>query len=449
MSNASPRVVAVVALWLLTAALPVMGQVPQEQQPQPTTPAGPSEPPPRPDIREPTPPVEAPAEARPAPSPEEPIPAGPGGGPPFFVGADLFNPPAHRGWITFTPSVAIEAEYNDNLDLTSRDKIDDLIVNVIPGFTLSMQRPDYRLLAGYNFTASFYANETERNELDRQQLFVDAFYRFSPRVSFVLRDRFVYDRESNVVSPGQISAGTQDSYRNTFAPRLDLQTGPVTTLSLSGSYTLLRFDGESDAQDSDTYRAGLDLQHRFTPRFVGTAGIGVAYLEPEVDPAATTFTPRIGFEYQVTPTLRAFASGGPTLIDREGDQNVRPAIQVGFDQDFRLGSLRIGYDRSVTTETVGITDRQIAFATLRVLTLRRGLEFAVTPQYTHADSEEFGDGRVIETYSVNLQASYVLGRGFRVFAAYKFFAQREGGVGEIDQNRATFGLQYAYPINFE
>jgi hypothetical protein len=451
MSNVSPRVVAVVALWLLTAAFPVMGQVPPEQQPQPTTPGGPPEPPPRRDVTEPPPPVEAPPEARPTPTPEEPIPAGPAGSAPFFVGADLFNPPAHRGWITLTPSIAIQAEYNDNLDSTSRDKIDDVIVNIIPGFILSMQRPEYRLLAGYNFSAAFYANETERNEpFERQQLFVDAFYRFSPRVSFALGDRFIYDQETSVVSPGRISAGTRDSYRNTLAPRLDLQTGPVTTLSLLASYTLLRFGGDdSDAQDSDNYRAGLAMEHRFTPRFVGILGAGVAYLEPEEDPATTTVTPRIGFEYQLTPTLRAFANGGPTFIDVDGDRFIRPAFQVGIDQDFRLGTLRIGYDRAVTSETVGVTDRQIAYATFRVLTLRRGLELSVTPQYTHADTEDLGDDRVIDTYSVNLGASYVLGRGFRLFAAYTFFAQRERGTGEIDQNRVTFGLQYAYPINFE
>jgi hypothetical protein len=369
--------------------------------------------------------------------------------PPIFIGPDLFNPPPHRGWITLTPSISIFGEYNDNLDTDTRE-IDDFSANIAPGLTLSMQRPEYRLLAGYNFTAEFYANETERNAVfKRQRFFADAFYRFSPRLTLTLTDRFVYDTDSGLVSVGGISSGAETSYRNNVTSGLRWLATPLTSLSLLASYTLFRSD-DPDDEDSDVYRIAVGLGHQFTPRFTGTASLGVGYLDAEDEPTAVTYTPRIGFEYLFTPTLRGFVSGGASFVDREDvDKEITPAGTIGFDQAFKFGSLRAWYDRAVTAETVGIVDRQLAAASLRAVNLMRGLVLELTPRYTHAERVREGDDRVIESFTVNLRATYQIARTIALFAGYTFFHQTEDGVEDIDQNRVFLGLQFAYPINFD
>lgn len=445
--------VAAVALWLLASALPVMGQLPQEQQPPPTTPVPAPGPPPRPVAPELPPPVEAPPEARPTPVPEEPVlTPTPGVGPPRFVGPDLFNPPEHRGWITLTPSLTFFGAYNDNLFFTGRsNETEDFFGGFIPGLTLSIQRPEYQLLAGYFFSAEYYQDETELNDtFKRQEAFLNAFYRVSPRLTLRLSERFIQGRDSVAVTSGGIAAGDRESWRNTVTPGLRYQLTPLTSLNLTASYSVLRFDENGDARDSDTYRAIVGFEHRFTQRFSGRIDMDVSYFDAEGEPAATTYTPTLGFDYLFTPTLRGALSGGPSLIIREGEPDrITPAGRATLEQTFRTGSFLIGYERAVTAETVGIRDRQLAFASLRLTTLLRGLDLGITPRYSRTDRDIEGGDNKIEALSVNVGVTYQIARNIALIASYTFFAQREDGVEDIDQNRAFLGLQYAYPINFD
>jgi hypothetical protein len=451
--------VALSAVWLLIAASPAAGQQPPVQPaPQPTPPTPVPTPPARPTPTTPeevTPPVAPPPPPKPVTTPEEPFRA-PGGisSPPIFRGPDFFNPPPPRGFMTLSLSLAILGEYNDNLDQTGSDKIDDFITNIVPGFTLSMQGPSYQLSAGYNFGAEIYAQETDRNSLaKRQQLFVDAQFTLSPRVTLGLSEIFVYDRESNVVSTSGISGGFTDSWRNTLAARLGFQATQRTGLSLFGSYSVLRFDDSStgDGDDSDTYRVGTGLTYEFTPRLQGNADFSAAYINPEIDLAVTTFTPQLGLAYQITRTLSGRVAGGATLSIFENDETVvTPSGSIALEQTFRYGSIGVGYDRAVTADVVGVTDRQTAFGTLRLSTIRRDLQFELAPQYTHTrDPEGANNVRELDAFTVNVRLSYQIARNFSLTGAYSYFKQLEKDVPDIDQNRVMFGLQYVYPINID
>src|SRR5262245_40163974 len=81
-----------------------------------------------------------------------------------FVGPDLFNPPAPQGWLTLTPSFTLSAEYNDNIFLTSKDRKSDVIVGLTPGVTVGIQRPAFRLLAGYNTRGETFLDRTDQSD---------------------------------------------------------------------------------------------------------------------------------------------------------------------------------------------------------------------------------------------------------------------------------------------
>lgn len=352
--------------------------------------------------------------------------------------------------MTLSLSLAVLGEYNDNLDLTPRDKLDDFITNIIPGFTMSMQGPSYQLNAGYNFGAEIYAQESDRNALARsQQLFVDAQFILSPRVTLGLSEIFVYDRESNVVSTSGISAGFTDSWRNTLAASLGFQATQRTALNLSGSYSVLRYD--EGGEDSDTYRVGVGAGYAFTPRLSGNLDVGMAYIDPEIDTAVTTFTPQVGLSYQITRTLIGRVRGGATAsVFEEGDTVVTPSGAASLEQVFQYGSLGLGYDRAITAESVGVTDRQTAFATLRLATLRRELQFELSPRYTHTRDPEGDSGvREFDTFTVNVRVAYQIARNLSITGSYVFYKQKEQETPDIDQNRVLLGLQYVFPINID
>ena len=437
---------------------------PQEPSPRPvpttpgTTPGSPGSPtgplPPAP-TKDEQPEVPPPAEAAPEPPrvPEDllqsrtPVTDTPR----VFVGPDLFNPPAHQGWITLTPSVTLSGEYNDNLFLTSRSRRDDVVFAITPGVTLSMRRPNYRFATGFHTSGELYLDEDELNNFGNStRFFADWFYQVSPSVTLSLVDDFIFSRDTNAITSGGVSAGRQSAWRNTITPSVRWQATPNTGFGLFASHTILRLDENTiDLRDSDTYRLGLTADHRLSARLTGTAGIEGAYIDTSGEPSAYTVTPRVGLSYAVTPTLRVYGNAGPTLLERDGDTSVSPAVSAGLIQTYKFGFLQLGYDRAIVAETIGVSDRHAFFGSLVVPGLVRRLQLEFTPRYTITNPEAPSSADTVNTLSLNLAAKYQIVRNISVIGSYTFFHQTfdRNRNADIDQNRVFFGLQYAYPIS--
>jgi hypothetical protein len=414
----------------------------------------------------PTPPSPAQEESEPAPppetsieaerTPEETLPAREPTllGPSVFIGPDLFNPPAQQGWLSITPSFTLSGEYNDNIFLSSR-KTSDFGIGFTPGVTVGIQRPRYRLLAGYNVSGQVFVKESDLNGFgNQQQFFADLAYQIAPGFSFALRDQFVMDRESNTVSTSGVSAGRRDAWRNTITPRLRWQATPSTGLGLFASYTVVRYDDDSGetgrrGRDTDTYRVGFDVDHRFTARLTGTLALSAAYLDAQDESAVRTYTLRPGLIYDLTQSLRASLSAGPTLIDRDGDQELSPSVSATIVKAFQFGSLQISYTRAVTAETVGISERQTVLGALTVPTLLRGLRLSFVPHYTIIDRDVGRqDGDQLRILTMNLRGNYQIARNISLIGSYTFYQEMSDRRNDdIDQNRVFLGIQYAFPIN--
>lgn len=369
----------------------------------------------------------------------------------MFVGADLFNPPAHQGWITLTPSLTLSAEYNDNIFLTSRSKRDDVILAVSPGLTFTMRRPNYRFSAGFYTSGELYLNEDELSDFGKTtRFYADGSYQISPNVSFALTDEFIFSRDTNAITSGGVSAGLQEAWRNTLTPSVRWQVTPNTGLGLYASHTIIRFEENTgDLRDSDTFRLGLTADHRLTARLTGVASIEGAYFDTSGEPSAWTVSPRLGFSYDVTPTLRAYGSAGPIFLDRDGDTSVKPGVTAGLIQTFKYGSLQVGYDHAVVAETIGVSARHAIFGSLLLPTWQRGLQLEFTPRYSIVDPEGPNSGDTVNTFSLTLTAKYQIVRNISVIGSYTFFKETfdRSRNGDIDQNRVFLGLQYAYPIS--
>jgi hypothetical protein len=321
---------------------------------------------------------------------------------------------------------------------------------------VSVQRPSYRLLAGYHVGGQLYVGETELNSFGKQQqFFADLAYQIAPGVTFTLTDQFVKDLNSNAVTTTGQSVGRRDASRNTLTPRLRWQATPSTGLGMLGSYTIQRFqdtgDGSQQHGDSDTYRLGFDVDHRLTGRLTGTLHLIGTYLDFENEAPARTYTLAPGAVYDVTQTLRAQVSAGPSLVDRDGDREVRASVVASLVQAFKFGSLRIGYDRAVTADTSGIAEVQSFYGALIVPTLVRGLQLSFIPRYTII-GRDVGGGDETERniLSLNLRATYQIARNISLIGSYTYYRETDDSRAraDIDQNRVFLGVQYAFPINF-
>lgn len=400
-------------------------------------------------------------------SPVQPTAQGPMFLTPFtHIGPYLLNPPPPQGPLTITPSITISEEYNDNIFSNNANKDWDFITGFTPGITIALQRPTYQLSAGYNFTAEVYARHSElSNAANRHNLALNAAYQASPRLSFTFSEYFTYDRNTNAATLEAVSTGRREAWSNTVAPGLSWVITPLMTTRVYGSYTIERFGGSTDdqnagltrAQDSDTYRIGVALDRTFTPRLTGTASYEFAYLDIEGEPATMTHTPRLGVSYQVTSTLAASLSGGPSFVVQDGDTSVSPAVTATLAQRFKWGQVSGTYDRSVTTSggLGGAADTQSISALVELTSLMRGFVLGVSPRYAKIVTE--GDRTRARTdvnaFTVSLNAAYQVARYISIFGSYTFFRQRSesssSNATDVDQNRVFLGLQFGYPFSFD
>ncbi len=388
----------------------------------------------------------------------------------------LLGPPARRGPVTLTPSIAIGEEYNDNIFLDNRNRQSDFISTFGPTITLFVNRPSYQLNAGYSFNAVVYArNERLNNAFDSQNFIASGLYRASPALTLNVTDTFALNRNTNLVSSQGFSASTgrQESWTNTFSPGLTWQMTARNTLTLTASYIVLRFEGAGGGVGSsagggvgsgtgggigsDTYSLQSNLTHTFTPRFAGIVGYGFTYLDAQRQEASTSHTPTLGFNYQLTRTLSATVNGGAAVTELGGKTIISPAGNASLTQTLGFGSASLQYTRGVSVAGGfgGTTDTQIVSGRLELSTLQRGLLIVFNPAYNLAesvDSQQTGTVDV-QTFTVSLAAYYQVARYTNLFAGYTFFRQRTGGSASVqldaDINRVRFGVQFGYPINFD
>jgi len=323
--------------------------------------------------------------------------------------------------------------------------------------TLTAQRPGWRLTSGINTSGQLFVDETNLSGFGKQvQLFGDFFYQLSPRVTITAADYLSYDRNTAGLTSGGVSVGFEQALRNTFTSSVRLQATPNTGLSITGSQTLIHFSNPSNgAEDSNTYRLGLGMDHRLTQRLAGGLSLGVAYIDFQHEAPVWTFTPTVSLAYDITRTLRAYINVGPTILTQNGSTTVlsEPTIGAGLQQTFKWGSVSIGYDRAVTAETIGAADRQSIFGSVQATTFLRGLTVGFTPSYNIVDTnitglKSTGAPDTVKTLTLTLNASYQIARSISVVGSYTFFRQtsNNSSVGDIDQNTVFLGLQYAFPI---
>jgi hypothetical protein len=402
----------------------------------------------------------SPTEVLPEPTPETvtiPTVQFPGVLFPPFTGLDILSAPAAQGPLVVTPGFTLSEEFDDNIFQDNDNKEWDFITQMTPSLRLDVRRPGFQLGAGYSLTAEVYARNTELSDaVNRQNLFATMFYQATPRLSLTLTDTLRYDQTSNAAAVEGISTGRRETWSNVFAPGLRYQVTQRLGWRLYGAYELLRF-GEEDSQDSDTYRAGTGFDYAVTPRLSFTTGYDFAYIDIEDEPEAYTHTPRFGFSYQVTPTLTAALSGGPSFLVSDGETSVSPGVTASLVQLQRWGSLSLAYDRAVRTSggLGGASDVQSILGSVAVTTLVRGLSVAFTPRYTISESEDVAErGSEVKALTLNLSARYQIARYIALVGAYTFFNQRTDNEtstrgNDVDQNRVTLGLQFAYPISFD
>jgi hypothetical protein len=257
----------------------------------------------------------------------------------------------------FHPYITVQEEYNDNILLTNRNKIDDFITTVNPGLKFSaLEEKKYGIDLDFAAGFTFYAKHDKFDYFSPSGT-LSAWYTMDPRLTFRVRDylirsdagreqvytanaqpnQFLLSSERgqhaiyirNVVEPsveyqfakdGTISVlyrnniyrnqnpQFEDSMENTINPRLTYWFNIRNGVSLDYFLTLGNYQRSPD-------QLGQGVTPRYTYRFNPQTSIFGEYRferqnfeSPGVD--YDVHNPSLGIEYKFSPTLSGTAQAG-------------------------------------------------------------------------------------------------------------------------------------------
>ena len=390
----------------------------------------------------------------------QPVPIAPQFGGPSTQDPQKLQLPL-RAPMTLLPSITISEEYNDNVLLDNRNRQWDLITGITPAINFIWESRTHRLLAGYNFTSELYLRDPTRdNAFNTQNFTLDSMWRATEQLTLTLTDGFTATTDTNLVSPEGVSTGRNRSWGNVLAAGAAYQLDLLTTVRGGGSWAVQRFE-RSELESSDVYRVNVWLDRTLTRQLRGSVGYEFGYFDIKHEEKVTTHTPRLGFSWQVTPTITLAANGGPSFEQHEhGASRITPAVNATYEQRMWFGVIGVGFDRQVATAggLGGVTDNTSVSGRVDVFALMRGLTLSFFPRYSWVKSAE--NNRIdISSITLPLEVTYRLTAWVAAVARYQFYQQRTGTevrdsagnllAADADQNRLFVGLQFGYPITFD
>jgi hypothetical protein len=365
--------------------------------------------------------------------------------------------PTRPARLTFTPTITVFEEYNDNVLLDNRRRISDWITGFAPGFAFDWRGSIHRMAVAYDFVAETYSRRSSFGDaFSRQNLVVDSMYRPAQQVTLTLTDNLISSLDTSAISPTGVATGRSRSWSNTVTPGVAWEINPLWTARFSGTHTALRYD-RSDLVDSDIYRLTPSAERRITENLTGVAAYEFGAFDVEQEPNVTTNTPRVGARYRFNPTLLGSLSVGPTFETRaDGKDRTEAAVTAWLRQAFQLGYIGLDYDRGVGTAggLGGTTENDLIAARFGLTGLVKGLSADLTTSYGHIRSSivKSSDRRIdLETLSVGIRTVYKPRPWMSLYFGYLFYEQLPStAVGaRADQNRISFGVLLGYPLRIE
>jgi hypothetical protein len=298
----------------------------------------------------------------------------------------------------FHPYITVQEEYNDNILLTNRNKIDDFITTVNPGLRFSaLEEKKYGIDLDFAAGFTFYAKRDKFDYFSPSGM-LNAWYTMDPRLTFRVRDylirsdaareqaysanaqpdQFLLSTERgqhaiyirNVVEPsveyqfakdGTISVlyrnnvyrnenpQFEDSMENTINPRLTYWFNIRNGVSLDYFLTLGNYQRSPD-------QLGQGVTPRYTYRFNPQTSIFGEYRfewqnfeSPGV--GYDVHNPSLGIEYKFSPTLSGTAQAGYYWeIPEQGSRAEGPSFSVSLVKTVERTTYTLSFQGGYTEE---------------------------------------------------------------------------------------------------
>jgi hypothetical protein len=228
--------------------------------------------------------------------------------------------------ITFTPSLEVREEYNDNIFLTPSDEQEDYITTVRPSFNLTIDTRPLTLNFDYELQFRFFAKNPKRNEIDLREIqranLESTWSAYKDRVFLRVSDKYarVTIDERQAVALDNVFVNLTDSNILNVNPYVEYPLS--STLSAKVGYTYENIWYESDLADkSENHFANVDLTKKLTARITTTWSYlfqrHIATITEDYD----RHKANLAVQYQVDPRLLLHGAVGNSwyAFEESGD----------------------------------------------------------------------------------------------------------------------------------
>ncbi len=305
--------------------------------------------------------------------------------------------PPEPGTIQFHPYITVGEEYNNNVFLSNRNKIDDFITNADLGLTFSTAQKNY----GIDLIASaglvYYAKHSDLSYFNPSGL-LNGWYAVAPNLTFRARDYFTRSDEAresiysanaqpnqyllatqrgvqaiyirNVVEPSLEYAFAkdglfsvlyrnnfyhndnhffEDSQENTVNPKLTYWFDIKNGITLDYYLTFAQFDRSPDFVSN-----GIRTRYtyRFDPRissFIEYFYQKLDYKSPGID--YDVHNPSLGVEYKFSPTLTGIAQVGYYWqIPVKGGESSGPSFNLSLAKTGQRTTYTVAFQGGYTED---------------------------------------------------------------------------------------------------
>ncbi|NOZ26224.1 MAG: TIGR03016 family PEP-CTERM system-associated outer membrane protein [Nitrospirae bacterium] len=359
----------------------------------------------------------------------------------FFFAA---LPALSEAEVSFTPSISLREEYNDNIFLTSYDEEGDFLTTVNPAIALTYSSGKEDLTLDYGVYFDFYADNSDRNDVRQLGRLVSTTSLYKD--VFFLKVTDVYARvpidERRPVALDNLLVNTTDSNRFAVNPYVEYPLSGTLMVRAGYTYENLWYE-EEDGDRSESNSAELSVIKEMSS--VMTSYLTFNYLSrrPEITEAYDRQDAGLSIEYRIGPRITLNAGAGrtsfkykmgteldSTVWNTRADYSLTEGLvfsagySVGFFDSVNVGA----YKRKASTGSISYSGRN---------TLKLSV-FNNVDRYLTFDREDKARGVIIDSsIPVTSRITGVLtGR----YTKYDFLPEEE------NVERYSVGLSFHYEL---
>lgn len=265
----------------------------------------------------------------------------------------------HGGYrFQWQASLALQEQYDDNVNLSPTNEEESYITTITPGGRLILESKTGALNLDYRLNAIFYESDNDRNYLGHQAT-LDVNQTLWRNFTIRFTDRFVRSDEQREERITADAGGPTDYYpgtrtvrsvyiRNTASPSIELRYGSDDLVRLGYENTLYQNEDET-VEDSQRHAYTLSIEHWFGPEYGLVVDLGYQMNRFETSPdfdgqdAALTFTKR--FDSRTSAFITG-SSSGRSFEEEEGNDYRTYSGGIGINHALSpnlSGRIRAGY----------------------------------------------------------------------------------------------------------